>query len=152
MSRRLIDRNPDFKRLQDEGYDLAVCCPAAGGGFLLLRDVPYVNSSREVTRGVFVSTFNLAGHQAVMPTHVAMLAGDYPCDEAGQAIEQIRHGTKREEIFPGFFVDHSFSSKFMEGGVHRDYRDYYHKMTTYAAILGGPARRIDPAVTAQTYP
>jgi hypothetical protein len=37
MSRRLIVRNPDLLRLQNDGYDLLV-----RGGYLLIKDVPYV--------------------------------------------------------------------------------------------------------------
>ena len=47
MSRRPIARSPDLLRLQNEGYDIEV-----RGGYLLVRDIPYVNSHRAVQRGV----------------------------------------------------------------------------------------------------
>lgn len=147
MSRRLISLNPDLKRLQDEGYDVEVA--PSGAGFLLVKDVPYVNGNREVKRGILVSELTMAGERALMGTHVAMLAGEYPCDLTGKALDNIRHRSERKELFPGFFIDHWFSSKPVNGGK---YDDYYHKMTTYAAILQGPALAIRPDVSAQTYP
>ncbi|HEY5498234.1 MAG TPA: ThiF family adenylyltransferase, partial [Syntrophales bacterium] len=43
--------------------------------------------------------------------------------------------------------NHSFSSKPREG-----YKNYYEKMTTYAAIISNQAQSIDPNVTATTFP
>ena len=39
MSQRPISRSRDLKRLRDEGYDLEI-----RSGYLLAKDVPYVNS------------------------------------------------------------------------------------------------------------
>jgi len=43
-------------------------------------------------------------------------------------------------------VDHSFSSKPADG-----YRDYHHKMTTYADMLSSPAAALDPTATAKSF-
>jgi len=134
-----------LKRLRDEGYDVEI-----RSSYLLLKDVPYVNGQREVKRGILVSELSTAGERTAEPgTHVAMLAGEYPCDSDGKPLEKIRHQSERKELFPGFFVGHSFSSKPVYTGK---YSDYYHKMTTYAVILQGPAEALRPGVTAQTYP
>src|SRR5690349_16429802 len=45
MSRKLISHSADLKRLRQEGYDLET-----RGGFMLVKDVPYVNSKKEVKR------------------------------------------------------------------------------------------------------
>ena len=56
--------------------------------------------------------------------------------------------TERKQLGTDIVVYHSFSVKPTSGG----YEDYYAKMTTYVAILSGPAQAIDPNVTAKTFP
>jgi hypothetical protein len=43
MSRELFSRNPDLKRLRDEGYFVQ-----QQGGYLVMREVPYVDARREL--------------------------------------------------------------------------------------------------------
>src|ERR1700680_2977542 len=94
MSPLLIDLSADLKRLRDEGYDLDIA-----EGYLLVRDVPYVNSRREVKRGVLVSTLTMANNVTAAPdTHVAMFAGEYPCQNNGAPIERIRAGEANLKI------------------------------------------------------
>ena len=52
---------------------------------------------------------------------------------------KIRHTSEHKELDKGLIVEHSFSSK-PPGG----YKEYYDKLTTYAAILSSPAQAIDP--------
>ena len=56
MSQQLISRSADLKRLREEGYDLEIRT-----GYLLVKDVPYVNSRKEVKRGILVSKLTLGG-------------------------------------------------------------------------------------------
>lgn len=143
MSQQLISRNADLKRLRDEGYDVQV-----RAGYLILKDVPYVNSHREVKRGTLISALTTAGDATIRPeTHVIHFEGDYPCHKDGSPIEQIRHATQRAQLAEGLMVDHSFSNRPREG-----YKDFYEKMTTYANILSGPAEALDSNVTARTFP
>lgn len=145
MSRQLIARSPDLKRLQDEGYHLEV-----RSGYLLLHDVPYVTASREVRRGTLASTLALAGDLTARPdTHVAFFSGDYPCRADGTEISQIRHSSGARTLADGVAVQHSFSAKPTPAG---SYPDYYSKMTTYASLLAGPAQAIDPSARPQTFP
>ena len=142
MSQQLISRSPDLKRLRDEGYDIKV-----QSGYLLINDVPYVNSKKEVNRGVLVSTLTLAGDVTTRPdNHVMYFAGDHPCNQDGSEIVQIKHGGRT--TLGDITVDHSFSAKPTSGY----YEDYYAKVTTYVAILSGRAQAIDPEVTAKTFP
>ncbi len=140
MSRSPISRSPDLKALVDDGYDVGLV-----SGHLAIRDVPYVNSRGQVKLGVLVSTLDLAGDVTTRPsTHVAMFAGEHPCDRNGCELAKIKHGSDRQEISDGLAIDHSFSSKPADG-----YRDYHHKMTTYVAIIASPAEAIDPSATAR---
>ena len=142
MSHSLIDRSVDLKRLEDEGYEVEV-----RSGHLLLSHVPYVNEAGVIKYGTLVSELSLAGDTTTRPsTHVVMFAGEMPCNQRGRPLSQIRHSSGRRELAEGLVVDHSFSSKPPEG-----YADYYLKMTTYEAIISGPAQSIDPNVTARTF-
>jgi hypothetical protein len=144
MSLPLIDRSPDLKRLRDEGYDVDIV-----EGYLLVRDVPYVTSSREIKRGILISTLTLANNVTAPPdTHVAMLAGEYPCHSDGSPIERIRQGAINT-LIGSIVANHSFSAKPTPSGR---YENYYDKMSTYADILSGPACALDPNATAQTFP
>lgn len=144
MSRQLINRSPDLKKLQDEGYDIEI-----RGGHLLLRQVPYVNARKEVKRGVLVAALRLAGEVTTAPdTHVIHFAGEYPCDQNGTALARIQHQSERKTLDRDLVVDHSFSSK-PRSGI---YPDYYEQMTTYAAILSSHAEAVDPMVTPRVFP
>lgn len=143
MSQQLISRSPDLKKLRDEGYDIEVREP-----YLLIKNIPYVNSHKEVLFGTLVSELTLAGDVTTTPnTHVATFIGSHPCDRDGIEIRQIKHQSKDEKLASDLIINHSFSSKPPEG-----YKDYYEKMTTYTLIISSQAQSIDPTVSAQTYP
>ena len=142
MSQEPLSRSPDLKRLRDEGYFVQV-----RGGFLLMRDVPYVDSTQQVRRGTLISALNLAGEVAQKPdTHIVYFDGAFPCDVEGKEIPQIRHQSGEMKLGNGLVANHSFSNKPPDG-----YADYYHKMSTYAAILAGPANVLKPGSHPQTF-
>ena len=60
MSHALINRSPDLKRLRDEGYFVQI-----RGGFLVMREVPYVDAGTKVQRGTLISSLTMAGVQQV---------------------------------------------------------------------------------------
>lgn len=145
MSQQLISRSPDLKRLRDEGYVLKI-----RSGYLLVEDVPYVNSSREVKRGTLVSKLILAGDVTAQPdSHVAYFQGDHPCRDDGTEIGQIKNASSRQVLAEGVIVDHTFSAKPKPAD---NYPDYHAKVVTYVTILSQHAQVIDPNVTAQTFP
>ena len=142
MSQLLIDRNPDLKRLRDEGYTVEV-----RGSHLILHRIPYVTETGAVALGQLVSPLHMAGDTVLVPdSHVAHFVGGQPCHKDGRPIQQIIHGIGTNALDRDIVVDRSFSNKPPEG-----YRDYYHKMSTYADIISGPACSIDPANTAKKF-
>jgi len=144
MSNELINRSPDLKRLRDEGYTLSI-----RSSFLLVGDIPYVNTDKQVKFGVLVCKLVLAGNVTAQPdNHVAYFQGEYPCREDGTPIEAIRNASNRHEIGEGVFVDHTFSARPQPSG---NYSDYYAKVTTYFGILSGPAQAIDPNFKAKVF-
>jgi len=143
MSQQLINLSSDLKRLQDDGYDIEI-----RSNYLLVKNVPYVNSERAVNFGTLVSSLCLAGNVTAKPdTHVALFSGEHPCNKDGSKMVKIAHQSVTKVLDRDFEVHHSFSSKPANG-----YKDYYDKMTTYSAIISGPAQAIKPDVTARTFP
>jgi len=142
MSPAPFSRNADLKRLRDEGYFVQI-----RGGFLVMREVPYVNAQREVRTGTLISSLTMAGDETRTPdTHVIHFDGDFPCRSDGTPIQQISHQSGDFDLGHDLKAKHSFSSK-PEGG----YTDYFHKMTTYAAILSGPAEVLKPEMSPRTF-
>lgn len=144
MSQPLISRNPDLTRLVQDGYELAVL-----HNHLVITGVPYVNGKREIRLGTLVSDMSaISGDVTASPVrkHVAMWAGEHPCDSDGKLLEHMRHSSKDKTLGPGLTVNHSFSKKPPEG-----YRDYYHKLTTYVDMIERHARALNPNVSARTH-
>lgn len=133
-------RSPDLKQLREEGYLVQI-----KGNLLVLREVPYLTTKKELKRGTLVSTLNMAGDQTRPPeTHVIHWIGEFPCDVDGGPIEALRHRDNPADLGHGLIVSHGFSNK-PEGG----YSDYHRKMTTYVAVISGPATTLFPGVSAR---
>lgn len=142
MSQRLINLSADLKRLRDEGYFIQI-----KSGFLIMREVPYVDAQRRVRTGSLISSLTMAADVTRAPdTHVVYFDGDYPCTPDGAPIHQISHQSGHTNLGSGVTSKYGFSSK-PSGG----YTDYYHKMTTYAAILSGPAAVVKPGASPRTF-
>lgn len=140
MSPAPFARSADLKRLREEGYLVQI-----KGNLLVLHEAPYLNARRELKRGMLVSTLNLAGDVTQPPeTHVIHWIGEYPYNADGRPIEALRHQDQPVNLGQGIVANHGFSNK-PEGG----YRDYHHKLTTYLAVIAGPATTLFPGVSAR---
>lgn len=142
MSRRPIARSADLLRLQNEGYDLDI-----RGGYLLVRNVPYVTSQATVRYdGILISTLEMSDDVTSRPSdHRGFWTGEHPCHSDGRKITSIEHGAAPQHFSEGVRADFTFSAK-------APYRDYHHKITTYLGRITGEATKIDPHATAQTFP
>lgn len=143
MSQQLINHSPDLKKLRDEGYEIEI-----HGGHLVVRHIPYVNSSSQIHFGVLVTNLNLVSPTRTSHpgTHVIFFQGQHPCNKDGSLLSAIHHQTHTQSIGPNLVVQHSFSNKPVNG-----YKDYYEKVTRYIDIISAPAKSIDANVTAKTY-
>lgn len=139
MSRALFSRNADLKRLREEGYLVHV-----QGSFLVMEEVPYVNTQKQIRTGRLISSLTLAGDDTRPPdTHVIYFDGEFPCNANGVPIQAIAHQTNvLLNLGNGLSARQAFSSK-PEGG----YADYYQKFTSYAGILSGPAAVLKPDIS-----
>jgi hypothetical protein len=132
-----------LKRLVDDGYALEV-----RGAHLLVHDVPYVTSARQVARGTMVTEIDLVNDVTVSPqSHEMMFMGEHPHHADGRLMTEIQHGGG-QQLGDGWQTDWSFSHKPVGTGR---YDDYHHKVTSYAELISAPARQIDPEITARTY-
>lgn len=142
MSYALFSRNPDLKRLRDEGYFVQI-----KDGLLIMRDVPYVNSRKEIKLGRIISTLCLAGDVTAKPEpHTVHFEGEFPCKADGTPLREIAIGGQVPPL-NGQEAQHQFSSKPGPQG----YSDYHQKMSTYATIISGPAAVLNPDVTPRVY-
>lgn len=143
MSQKQINLRADVARLIDDGYEVTI-----EHSHLIMRNVPYVTSSREIKHGMLISTLTGSFSEIARPTdHIIMFGGDYPCDAEGNPLENIRNTSRNENVIGQWTINHRFSSKPKCGY----YVDYYEKMVTYAAILANQAAAITPDSTARTY-
>lgn len=139
---RLVRNSPDLAHLVDDGYTVRVV-----SGYLVIEDIPYVDSARQVRSGAFICPLDLAGDRTAKPSnHVMAFVGSAPCNREGGEISPgfANVGlTSGWEAGPELTPSVGFSQKLHPHG----YDDFYEKVTTYAAILLGPAQAIDPTAT-----
>ena len=143
MLQQQINLSPDLKRLRDEGYEIEI-----KEGFLIVHNIPYVNSIREVKFGKLISTLSLNNDVTIKPdNHVINFMGEYPCNNDGTNIAAIQHsGQLNQQLFDGIIINFSFSNKPPNG-----YDNYYDKVVRYAEIISAPARSIDKTVSSKTF-
>jgi hypothetical protein len=143
MSRLLISRSSDLRRLRDEGFELEIL-----GGQLLVHHVPFVTAEKAVAFGTIVSELNTANGVATPPDPHTVLFTGTPCDADGLRLDRLVINTARTELVNGLVAETTFSHKPIGGTA---YGDYYAKITAYVAILGTYAAAVDPDATAKTY-
>lgn len=146
MSTQLIDRNDDLRRLRDDNYNITII-----EGNVVIRGIPYVNSERKILFGSIYCPLNLSGDQTVPPQdHTVRFVGEHPCDQFGQKYIERKSFVNSYNVHiltPDIVASFYFSS--IPNG--RKYTDFYEKMTTYIHLLSGPAKSIDPGVSAQNF-
>ena len=142
MSHSLINRSKDLKLLRDEGYEIEI-----QGNHLLVKNIPYVNSRREIKQGILISELSLAGDITTTPhTHIALFAGEYPCNKDGSQITKIMHENITKKIGHNIVANFSFSSKPAAG-----YVDFHEKMTAYIRMISHPAQSLDSSFTPKNF-
>jgi hypothetical protein len=141
MSRELIDRNDDLRRLREEGYDIAIV-----HNHLIVRRVPYLTASGSVAYGDLISTLSLRGEAVLKPsTHKVYFTGSRPHKSVSKPLESVEHNDKERNLGGGLRAAREFSHKPSKG-----YGSYYEKMVTYASVLEKYARVVDPGVSAKS--
>lgn len=141
MQQADISLSADLKKLEDEGFFIEV-----RGSYLLVHEIPYVNSEKQVKYGTIVTVLSFIRPGAIggkPNNHTAHFIGDAPCDEDGNKLTSIINDRGTALVTSDFEARYYFSYKPMQG----HYLDFYEKISAYAHLLSSYAKLINPDVT-----
>ncbi|ESX29357.1 ThiF family adenylyltransferase [Mesorhizobium sp. M1066] len=139
----LANHNPDIKRLLDRGFALRF-----DSGYLVVRDIPYLNAQLELCTGAFVTKLVFVDAEKVQQDdHQVFFAGGVPHEADGRPIPNLGGGPRtlaltRDDVL----VERSFSNKPPTG-----FPDFFEKIQHYVALLSGPAVSRYPQATPLTF-
>lgn len=143
MSRELLDRSPDLVRLRNDGYEVAI-----RQNQIVVTNVPYVNSNKEVAFTALVAKLVVTGDKAGVPdNHVMYFTGEFPCKSNGEKFTNLGGPGRTQTLGKNIEVNYQFSQRPENG----KYPDYYEKFTTYIAIFENEAKEIDHIASAKTF-
>jgi hypothetical protein len=139
MSLELANHNKDLRELLEKGYAIA-----EDHGYLVVRDIPYLDSNGECQIGAIVMKFDDIDGKRVRPhDHQVFFAGSAPCGLDGAPIKGLGGSTTTLALQSSadVVVQRSFSNKLAtQNGSLREYRDFFEKLENYVTIISGPAR------------
>lgn len=137
-------RSADLARLITAGYELEL----TGDGYLVVRNVPYLDGDRAVQRGMAVTKVELNGDITVNPVqdHVAYFAGSPPFRWNGEKITPLADANLR--LADGRSARFSMSLKCATAD---QYPDYFAKVVAHVQNIEEEAKRVDPSATSQTF-
>lgn len=143
-----MNRNPDLQKLIDRGYAVAF-----DSGYLVVRDIPYLDGVGELKIGAIVATLVYRDNNEVayQDDHQVYFAGGAPYQLDGTAIPQL---SDRPAALPlsdackDVVVERRFSNK--RKGTN-GYDDFFDKVEHYVGLISGPAMAKFPDATPLTY-
>ena len=133
MFQELASHNNDIERLLEKGYAIA-----EDHGYLVVRDIPYLDSTGELRVGAIVTKLvDVDGKTVKQDDHQIFFAGSHPHQLDGTAINGLAGGTTQLALTasPDVIVQRSFSNKPDRGY----FLDFFEKIESYVAIISGPA-------------
>ena len=140
---RLVRNSHDLTRLVNEGYAIRI-----QSGHLLVDDVPFVTSQRQVQRGMMICPLDTQGDSTAKPqNHIMWFAGGVPCDKQGNELTSLVIARGPFSMTGDVVADCQFSQKPSSDG----YANYYDKVVTYVGLVIGHAQVLEPGVTATTF-
>ena len=144
MYRQLANHNDDIRRLVDRGYAIAV----DSANYLIVRDIPYLDASRALKWGAFVTNLEHSGdHKVRQLNHQVFFAGEHPYNIDGSRITNIGGGEASvplSEAASDVVVQRHFSNKLIVNGQKVDYLDFFAKIENYTRLIAGPAIEMYP--------
>ena len=132
---QLVNHNPDLQKLRDEGYAIS-----SSGGYLIVRDIPYLNSIGMRKSGILAASMKLETPTIIAPPedHQILFAGERPCHLDGRPIARLGGGEVVIVISDEITTDHSFSNR-PQICPPNGYANFYDKVVAYCRIICGPA-------------
>ena len=148
MSASLISRNADLAALVEDGYNIAIV-----GGYLVIKNIPYVTDTGDVLTGDIVSTLELQGDSTVSPLtqHTVWWTGQIPHYADHTSMQDALCCSVWPNGFPmgdGLTAYSRWSIKLRHQGRHRAYTDQKEKIDTYVNEIGGQADTLLPGTLA----
>ncbi len=135
MFQKLVSHNDDLRQLVEKGHAVGF----DGKGYLIVRDVPYLDEKLDLRWGAIVSELELVNDtSAKQRDHQIHFAGSPPYGLNGSPIPGLAGGAVNTPLSEGnedVVVQRSFSSKPPSGA----YDNFFHKVDTYLTIISGPA-------------
>lgn len=136
MFRNLVSHNSDLERLVKKGYAVAF----DSTNHLVVRDIPYVDATRELKWGAFVTKLVFVDLEHVQQDdHQVFFAGSVPHGLGGQPIPNLAGGPTSLHLSDrsqDVVVERSFSNK---PRVAQAFSDFFEKIESYTRIISGPA-------------
>jgi hypothetical protein len=124
-----------------KGYALSI-----DGGYLVVRDIPYLDDGAQLQWGAFVAKFDLVDKQTVQQDdHQIWFAGSVPHGLDGKPIANLAGGPTGlalGEASKDVVVQRRFSNKPQATGK---FADFYEKFESYLTIISGPAMELHGA-------
>lgn len=141
MFQKLVSHNDDLHRLVKKGYAVA-----HDSGYLVVRDIPYLDAARQLQIGAFVAKLVFVDQERVtQDDHQIFFAGTVPHGLDGQPIPNLGGGPTGlalSESSKDIVVQRSFSNKPKPSGK---FQDFFEKIESYATIIAGPAMELHGA-------
>lgn len=135
MFQKLVSHNDDIRRLVEKGYAVAF-----DSNYLIIRDIPYLDSGRQLQIGAIVSKLVFVDQEHVtQEDHQIFFAGSIPHSLDGRPIPNLGGGPTQlvlSEACTDVVVQRSFSNKPLPSGK---FQDFFEKIESYVAIISGPA-------------
>jgi hypothetical protein len=135
MFQKLVSHNDDIRRLVEKGYAVAF-----DSGYLIVRDVPYLDSGGQLQIGAIVTKLDFIDQERVKQVdHQVFFTGSAPHGLDGRPIPNLGGGPTPlalSEDCTDVIVQRSFSNKPRETGA---FEDFFHKIESYVTIISGPA-------------
>jgi hypothetical protein len=143
MSALQIVRDPSISTLIEQGYEVTI-----RNGHLLVLNIPYVDSVKQVRRGILVCNLGTTSSPlGVPPHHQAWFVGEIPCYASGLPMEALINLRGPIPLWTDFTACVYFSNK-PHGLIQ--FATYSDKMIHYINLIEAQAGVIEPGVTART--
>jgi hypothetical protein len=139
MSRKLVSHNDDLRRLVEKGYAVAF-----DSNYLIVRDIPYLDSAGEVKWGAIVTKLvHVTPEKVTQDDHQVLFAGGSPYGLDGKPVPNLSdrpHKLALSDAAKDVVVERSFSNKRKVSGAMVAYDDFFDKIHSYAGLISGPAK------------
>lgn len=137
MFQKLASHNDDLRRLLEKGYACAV-----DGGYLVVRDIPYLDQQGALQDGAFVTDLEFIDKERVKQKNHQVWFTGTPHGTDGKPIPFLGGGAATltlSDSSKDVVVTRIFSHKLKQTGQLRDYVDFFEKIENYVSTISGPA-------------